>query len=245
VISGNSLFGVRIYNSQENVVAGNNIGTDASGKSPIPNEGAGVDITLLATLNVVGGDAASEANTIAFNGGSGVQVGWAPDNGSYENAILGNSIFDNSGLGIDLNADGTASTNDSGDADDGANGLLNYPDITSADSTGGSITIDAKIDSGLANTEFTVQYFASPACDSAGHGEGQTYLGSASHTTNGAGDATFSDVLAFSVPKGYVVTATASTKTTTSEFSVCMVVTGDAAELVNNGGKEGRQGQRE
>ena len=50
--------------------------------------------------NRIGGTAAGEGNTIAFSRNSGLQV-----TGGKGLAILGNSIFSNNGLGIDLDKD--------------------------------------------------------------------------------------------------------------------------------------------
>jgi len=50
--------------------------------------------------NRIGGTAAGEGNTIAFSRSSGLQV-----TGGKGLAILGNSIFSNNGLGIDLDKD--------------------------------------------------------------------------------------------------------------------------------------------
>jgi hypothetical protein len=78
--------------------------------------------------NRIGGTAAGEGNTIAFSGSSGIQV-----TGGKGLAILGNSIFSNNGLGIDLDNDADPLTsdgvtpNDLGDGDTGGNGLQNFP----------------------------------------------------------------------------------------------------------------------
>ncbi|WP_445171592.1 hypothetical protein [Microcoleus sp.] len=62
-------------------------------------------------------------------------------------AILGNSIFSNNGLGIDLDNDADPSTtdgvtpNDLGDGDTGGNGLQNFPVLTSATGSNGNITL--------------------------------------------------------------------------------------------------------
>jgi len=50
--------------------------------------------------NRIGGTAAGEGNTIALSRSSGLQV-----TGGKGLAILGNSIFSNNGLGIDLDKD--------------------------------------------------------------------------------------------------------------------------------------------
>jgi hypothetical protein len=80
--------------------------------------------------NRIGGTAAGEGNTIAFSGSSDIQV-----TGGNGLAILGNSIFFNNGLGIDLDNDTDPLTTDGvtpnelGDGDTGGNGLQNFPGI--------------------------------------------------------------------------------------------------------------------
>ena len=72
---------------------------------------------------------ADPMNTIAFNGEDGVAL-----DGGTRTAMLRNAIFANDGLGIDLD-NNDATLNDAGDGDTGANGLLNFPEITGATAT--------------------------------------------------------------------------------------------------------------
>ena len=72
------------------------------------------------------------------------------------------------------------------------------------------------------NTPFTVHYFSNAVCDASGHGEGQTYLGETTFSTDADGNATLAG---FSAAAGTIVTATAtSAANDTSEFSACVTV---------------------
>ena len=95
VIAGNSYVG--IYGGDSgNVIRGNYIGTNAAGAN-LGNQYAGILID--SDDNVIGGTEPAGANVIAFNGGAGIEVGYGA-----RNAIRGNSIFANGGLGIYLNS---------------------------------------------------------------------------------------------------------------------------------------------
>ncbi len=94
---------------------------------------------------LIGGTSAGQGNTIAGNTGGGIVV-----MGAAGTTILGNSIYGNSGQAIDLNNDGVT-INDINDADSGANGLINYPVLKTATSSGGNTVITGKV-TGLANT---------------------------------------------------------------------------------------------
>ena len=87
------------------------------------NGGDGVRISDNAQDNQIGGVGDGEANTIAFNAGNGVTVLGDLSTG---NIIRGNSIRDNTGLGIDLGDDGVT-PNHSGGPITGPNGLTNFP----------------------------------------------------------------------------------------------------------------------
>ena len=131
---------------------------------------------------------------------------------STKNGILGNSIYSNGGLGIDLNSDGLT-PNDANDADTGGNNLQNFPVLSSA--AGGVVgTLNS-----APNATYRVEFFSSATCDPSGNGEGAIFVGLASVTTNAAGNAA---IPLFTASPGQFITATATdAANNTSEFSVC------------------------
>lgn len=225
LISGNEKHGVGIQGSEAlgNVITGNFIGTNASGLTSLANGVHGISIDLGANNNTIGGVVSGAGNIIAFNAGDGVAV-----ETSSANSVLGNSIFSNTGsffgdtgLGIDLGVSGITS-NDSGDADMGANNLQNFPVLPS------SQTVANGTKGGLnstPNTAFRLEFFSSPECDPSGFGEGKTFLAFTSVITDGSGDAPFNVTFSTSVPVGYYITSTATDPDgNTSEFSQCALV---------------------
>jgi hypothetical protein len=249
LISGNAVFGVVIAhhaneeipdtNTTRNVVQGNLIGTDVTGAPRLGNGGHGVLIFNNAFDNLIGGAASGAGNVIAGNQQAGIAIFDAVNFGagvfrSNANTIQSNSIHSNGGLGIDLvpgQSNGTplgdgVTPNDPGDGDSGPNGLQNFPEISSAKSQTGSTTWVFGSLNSLANTSFTLDFYANATADPSGHGEGQRYLGSATATTNASGDATFSVTLAAATSPGEMITATATDPNgDTSEFSLANQVT--------------------
>src|SRR5262249_18403031 len=147
--------------------------------------------------NVIGGLDAGAGNTIAYNRGSGVAI----DNPNA--AFLSNAIFDNAGLGIDLllnfGAGRGVTPNDPGDSDGGGSGIFpgavgndqrNFPILTAVSVSGGGTTITGTLNS-LPNSSFLLQFFANLEADPSGFGEGKRLLGSATVTTDGSGNASF------------------------------------------------------
>jgi hypothetical protein len=147
--------------------------------------------------------------------------------GAINNALLGNSIFSNAGLGIDLVFDGDPNCiepNDNCDVDTGPNNLQNYPVVTSVISGGGSTHIQGSLNS-TPSTTFRVEFFDNSQCDPFGNGEGQTFIGSTNVMTDASCNAPINVNLPVNVQAGHVVTATATDpNNNTSEFSACRVV---------------------
>jgi hypothetical protein len=89
--------GVQISYANSNVVAGNKIGTDASGAVALGNSGDGVEIDG-SSGNTIGGTVAGAGNVITDNSGAGVTVGtYAGDTSSVGNQVTANRIFGNGG----------------------------------------------------------------------------------------------------------------------------------------------------
>jgi titin len=220
VISGNSSTGVLIQNSGStgNIVQGNLIGTQADGISPLGQSSNGIFIVTSASNNTIGGTGGVGGNVIAHNGLDGVHL---DGSGVMGNLVRSNSIFLNADQGINLAPVGV-NANDPGDADSGPNDLQNYPVLTSATSGGGSTTIAGTLNS-TPNSTFDLDFYSSPVCDPSAFGEGQTYLGSGTTTTDGSGNAPFTITLGTAALVGNPVTATATNSgASTSEFSQCI-----------------------
>jgi hypothetical protein len=201
-------------------IRGNKIGTDITGTLAIPNSGDGIYIARSPDGGMtIGGTDPGDGNTIANSGRYGVFV-----NSGTGCSILRNSIFANGNLGINLNGSldgftGPVTPNDPGDGDGDANGLQNFPVLTSA-SAGSSTTVVGTLNS-TPNTTFRIEFFASDAADPTGFGEGQTFLDFTTVTTDGNGDASFTVTLQSAVAPGQVVTATATDPAgNTSEFAL-------------------------
>ncbi|WP_290661605.1 DUF4347 domain-containing protein, partial [Aquabacterium sp.] len=187
VISGNSSYGIQVVSSPTggHVIKGNYIGVGADGTTLLGNGAAGVYITGNSTI--IGGKGVGDGNIIAGNGGAGIAVV-----GGIYDLFYRNSIYSNTGLGIDLNNDGVTA-NDYNDGDGGANYLNNFPVITSVVTNGASTVISGSIEGYPQAQPIYIEFFSSTSKDASGYGEGKTYLGFAQVTTDATtGDATFS-----------------------------------------------------
>jgi hypothetical protein len=233
-ISGNTVgfsgaFG--ISTSGDSVIQGNHIGTDALDRV-LPNGLGGVRLSGDADVTVGGAastlDAAIPglANTVAYNTGEGIAV----INAETLASIRGNSVYANTGLGIDLQGNVGSNPNDPGDGDIGPNALQNFPIFdpgqTLLDTMTGSIATRYQVDSVVgANAVYplTIDFYIDE-----GTGQGMHWIGSDVYT---AGEAqTFVDVVFDPQARvggsdAIVATATAASGPgATSEFSAPIVV---------------------
>ncbi len=234
-------------NSPGVTIEGNHIGTDPTGTIGRGN-GTGIAISIgngsIIRGNILSGNlfgitvSRSVSNTLIENNligiGSdgtalgntlvGIRMDIPVPNLSNGNLITTNRINFNGGLGISLDGRPSALPNDPMDVDSGANLLQNYPVLTSAVSFGASTNIAGTFNSTPSQT-YTLEFFSSAACDPSGFGEGDTYIGSSSVSTDAGGIAAVTANFAVSTAVGRVITATATDANgNTSEFSRCQTV---------------------
>jgi len=247
IVSANGVNGISLFESRNNVIQGNRIGTDVFGRPLLGNGEFGVLIIsnvesgLVSSDNLIGGDDLLDGNIIAgnvdagvlldaentlvrrnvifSNGGAGVRV-----DARLGNTMARNSILLNGGLGIDLDGGHTGVTaNDPGDGDVGPNNLQNFPVLTSAVVQGGQLRVAGTIDTPNPST-VTIEFFANPVPNPGGdpssHGEGAVPLGALSPNRSGS----FSAKLP-RVASGTLISATATDGAgNTSEFAANIAV---------------------
>jgi titin len=227
IISGNAKAGIMLYSASNTLIEGNKIGTLANGTGTFGNGTDGILVTAGSSHNTIGGTTSGAANIIANNGAAGVLVGSNPGAGfttpaGTGNAVLGNSIYGNAHLGIDLGpADGVTNNHPAG-LTAGPNDYQNYAVITAAQYQGhtGQLSVTVTLTS-VANTTFRVEIFSVASQDASGNGQGQTFLGYLTLKTDATGAATGKASFSISKSGRFIISSTTTNLTTndTSEFS--------------------------
>jgi len=163
VISGNGNVGVRIESNgggpANNVVSRNLIGRNAADSAALGNASHGVHMRAPIGTPVSGnriGGSESEANVIAHNAGDGVRIEDAPVS---QNSVRRNSIYSNTGIGINLV--------------NGANAGIAAPTVVGSVGPWGFACPNCQVD-----------VFSDPVASSA-NAEGKTYLGTATANASG------------------------------------------------------------
>lgn len=222
VISGNTYQGIAIQGvaTDSNVVAGNYIGTSASGAAVpgLGNLNNGIWILQGPMNNRIGTNgtdvnAVGEGNLIANNGYAGVAVS---DAGSIDNTIRGNSIHNNGSQGIDLGIDGMNLNHGTGMMS-GPNNYQNWP-VLLAGTAGASTSISGTLTS-VAATSYTLDFYANSGADNPYAGAGDRWLGSYTVTTDSTGHVTFSANVGTASPGEWVTATATDSAGNTSEFS--------------------------
>ena len=230
VISGSTGagYGIAIGGANSNVVEGNFIGTDISGKAAIPNGFAGVAVESGAVGNLIGETNAGAGNVIDYN-----YIGVAAyQSNTTNNAIRGNSIYANTWQGIDLDQFPGNHVGFEAGPDD----WQNYPVITNAFGYAGRTIIQGNFNS-LPNDTYYIDFYANPAEGPSGYGEGQVYIGTASVTTSGAGNAFFAYTNNSANYAGQYISATATAATgDSSQFAADVLATNAPAPSAQFGG---------
>lgn len=211
--------------SLANVIANNHIGVDETLGNQ-GNGGRGVLLNAGAANNTVGAaqSALIGGNIIAYNAAQGVFV----SGGGVGNRVLGNNIFSNTGLAIDLGASGPTANDASPDSDTGANDLQNFPILTGAIRSSNTVTIVGDVDSS-ANAALRLDFYRSANCRSFGavtRGDARDYLGHVGVLTDATGHGHFSVALPSAAGTLGVLSATATASNgDTSEIGPCVLET--------------------
>lgn len=216
----NSFAGLFAGSAVGTVIQGNRFGVGADGVTPMGNFGHAVEL-LQATNTVVGGTNPAMGNIIAYTY-DGLRSGVRVRTG-VGNVVLGNAIYSNGFFGISLS--GTAATpNDPCDGDGGPNLQQNYPVVTNAVTGANGTIVRGRLDS-APNKTYRLQFYANPAPDNSGYGEGLRYLGAASFTAGANCTNAFNIHLPATAPAGWRIAATATDPAdNTSEFSPSLPV---------------------
>lgn len=190
LISGNGGAGIELAGTQ-NRIEGNYIGVDTDGATALANgtrfaAGDRANIKVSGNGHTIGGLSFARRNIIA-HGAPGIAF---VSTSTQNVAILSNGMFRNLGKDIDLtNTPSQRLPNDALDADTGANGLQNHPQICKVVRVNGNtVTISGWLRS-TPNMTFTIQLFSTNpgggGCDS------DTIVATFPVTTDANGDATF------------------------------------------------------
>lgn len=235
VVSGNRTWGIALWASfgaggavSDVAIKGNFIGVDASGLLPLPNGfadpasaafGGGIQVENAsnpADALPIGGFDPGEANLIAWNHGAGIAASGNRPGEVFDQR--GNLIHHNRGIGaanVDIGAPGPT-PNDPGDADGGANGTQNWPQVVAASLAGNQLTIRYRVDTDPAQATWPlrIDFHANR------RGGGAGWLGTDSYPLASAGQ---EQTITLLVPPGvralpFVATATDAAGRS-SEFS--------------------------
>jgi hypothetical protein len=231
------------------VVAGNFIGTDVTGTGPLGNLAVGIAAVIGERGWTIGGADPALANTIAYNGfalrladgldhptGPGIWVfdllGLGAPSGIR---IQGNSIHDNTGLGIDLGGvypsqgpDGVTANDSEGHS--GPNNFQDFPKLDAAYGYSTNTLITGRFDSPSQPGQLvTIDLYANtsrghPFTDpgtglTSYYGDGETYLGSTTVVTDPQGHASFTAVAGGNLAGRWISATATDPSGNTSEFS--------------------------
>lgn len=215
VISGNAGFGVLIDKGATKVsVFGNIIGLDVSGVLDLGNGGSGIGVNVGAS-SPVSAFADISGNKIAFNARNGIEVGEMTHNVK----IHQNLIYDNGLLGVDLNGDGFTE-NDVGDLDSGANRLVNFPDISTAEIADGLLHLEGElVYASASGEELEIHFYLSDHETAEGYANAETYIGVYNFTADNSGVEYFDVSFDVDIPADSFITSASTGRVGSSEFS--------------------------
>lgn len=210
--------GIYIVNASPTVtILGNLIGVAADGTTPMGNSSSGIDVGSNASSVYIGDGTAVGLNVIANNGDDGVELTTT----SYA-AVVGNNIYNNTNMAIELVSGALHNANDISDVDTGGNDLLNYPVFSSVGANGTTtVSYDITLDVPADADGYRIDFFLNSAVDSTGSGEGETHLGNIDVAHSGGATNFVGNFSAnTTVDVGDLIAATTTRKTGASSYDI-------------------------
>ena len=220
IIAGNqnTAISVRLASATNAIIQGNWIGTNPALAPNLGNQFIGILIDRADGV-LIGGTAVGAGNVIANNGFFGILA----ENGTG-NSVLGNAIYGNAPLQLDIAEQGPES-NDPLDPDSGGNFRQNFPIIHSAAFAGGNIALVATLAS-KPSQDYRIEFFQAAACSPAGLGGANLALGAQIVTTDASGNATANLSVPAANANGVVTAIATAADGSSSEFSPCHSILG-------------------
>jgi hypothetical protein len=226
-VTVNEGIGIVDTGTNDTIVQGNYIGTDATGTAAM---GTGRSAVTAAggTGTVIGGDTVGAGNVIANSAADGVRV----YNTGTSASILGNAIYNNAQEGIDVRNDGV-SLNDGALLAGEPNLMMDFPVFTESSVSGSTLTVAGYIGvNPLGDTDFAgarVGMFLSS--NDGAYGEGQVFLGFLTADANGRFSGTLTLTTAVQVGDHLTATATSTTNQTSEFCANVAVIAGNGAPV--------------
>ena len=194
----------------------NFIGIKPNG-DPAGNTKNGILISGNASSNNIGIESLGNENYIGYNGEDGVRI----TGNATGNSVLGNSIHDNSGLGIDIAGNGVT-TNNIGTVQNG----IDMPIILQAfacDATT-NVRVAVKLTELSIGEDYIIELFSNTDPDASGYGEGRLFINRFTHTAVYSTDTVAFDIGVQTIGASITATKTSVTNGSTSEFSFNVLV---------------------
>jgi Family of unknown function (DUF5719) len=99
LISGNGVDGIFMSNSKSNLIQGNYIGTDVTGKVALGNGGHGILADYGSNSNTIGGTSSGARNVISGNADNGVYIRYSSSSNKVQGNYIGTDLTGTTDLG--------------------------------------------------------------------------------------------------------------------------------------------------